>query len=200
MPILRVTKNGTPLSTIGSDDVWAFSASLYMDIWGPEVSSLDISGGSKRRPNGESDFLFWEMSHELKKQDRLNFSFEKGAKSSPPGTLFNPDAPPQKNDKINIDFPKEESDLKDLESYPAANADIAWSFSVNGAPSIKVKPDTDRQHLTMHLIWNEDNHPETLTVSLAKKSLREIMDDLDGEVIFSEAVPVGSTFDIVIGN
>ncbi|RJX34106.1 MAG: hypothetical protein C4516_00140 [Oxalobacter sp.] len=171
-----------------------------MDVWGPEVSSLDISGGSKRRPSGESDFLFWEISHELKKQDRLSFHFEAGSKSSPQGTRFNPDAPPQKEVKLDPNFPTTETNPKDLEAYPAINTDIVWSLSLNGAPSVKVKPDTERQHLMLQMIWNEDNHPETLSLSLFKKSLREIMDDSDGEVIFSEAIPVGSAIDMIIGD
>jgi hypothetical protein len=198
MPILRVMKNGKHLCTIGSEDVWAFSASLYMDVWGPAASSLDISGGSKRRPGGESDFLIWEMSHEISKQDKLSFSFEAGTASSPKGIRFNPDAPPQESAKMEMSFPPTDNELTDLESHPAHNNEIAWTFSVNGAPGIKTQPDTTRQNLTLHMIWNEDKHPEKLTVILAKKSVREIMNDSEGEVIFEDATPVGSTFDIIV--
>jgi hypothetical protein len=50
-------KNEKYLCTVGSDDVWMFSTGVWSDIWGPEVSSLNVSGGGKRRPDGKSDFL-----------------------------------------------------------------------------------------------------------------------------------------------
>ena len=58
---------------------------------------LDVSGGSKLRPDGGHDFLIWAMPHELATGDLIEFSFEEGANSDPKGTVFNAEslsAPP----------------------------------------------------------------------------------------------------------
>ena len=200
MPVLKVMKNGKHLCSIGSDDVWAFSASMSMDIWGPEIATLDISGGSKRNEKGESDFLIWEISHELAKQDQLSFSFENGTTSSPKGKPFTPESKPQATAEADLDFQADDKELKEMEAQSAVNVDVAWSLSTNGRSSTKVKPDPDRQHIMLHMIWNEDSHPEAMTVNVAKKSLREIMDHNDGEIILSEALPIGSQLQLTIEN
>jgi hypothetical protein len=198
MPILRVTKNGQPLCTVGSNDVWMFSASVWADIWGPEISTLDVSGGGKRRPDGESDFLIWEMPHELKKSDRVAFFFEEGEESSPQGSVFDPTDFPPEEPKIDISFPPTPEDIIKLEARPAENIGVAWNFCVSGAASIKVAPDSIRQHLSLQLLWNEDR-PQSLRVNLSKSSLREITSRAGGEKLFLKYLPLGSSFEIEVG-
>ena len=198
MPVLRVMKNGNHLYTVGSDDVWMFSASVWGDIWGPEVSFLDVSGGSKRRPDGESDFLIWEMLHELTKLDRITFFFEEGSESSPKGKKFDPDACPPEEPKIEMSFPPTDEDLTKLEARPALNSGLSWSFSVNAAQSIEVAPDIARQHVGLHLLWNEQR-PERLRVNLSKSSLREISSRTEGEEVFLQYVPVGTRLEVAVG-
>jgi hypothetical protein len=198
MPVLRVMKNGKHLCTVGSDDVWMFSASVWGEIWGPEVSFLDVSGGSKRRADGESDFLIWEMPHELTKLDRVTFYFEEGTTSAPTGTKFDPEAYPPEEPKIEMSFPPTEEDITKLEARPHLNGGLSWSFSVNGGQSIDVAPDVSQQHVGLHLLWNEDQ-PERLRVSLSKKSLREIVSRSDGEELFRGHVSLGSNIEIGVG-
>lgn len=198
MPILRVTKNGIPLCTVGSDDVWMFSASVWGELWGPEVSFLDVSGGSKRRENGESDFLIWEMPHELVKGDRIEFFFDEGSFSSPKGQLFDPSAETPEPPKMDISFPPTAEDIVKLESRPPLNEGLTWQFIINQAPAITVAPNNVRQHVGLHVLWNEDQ-PQRLRVNLSKSSLREIVGRTDGEELFLQYVPVGSSFAIAVG-
>jgi len=198
MPVLRVMKNGKHLCTVGSDDVWSFTASLWGEIWGPEVSSLDVSGGSKCNRNEESDFLIWEMPHELTRLDRITFYFEEGSESLPKGKKFDPDAYPPEEPKIEMSFPPTDEDLTKLESRPALNAGLSWSFSANGAQSIEVAPDIARQYVHLHLLWDE-NRPDRLRVNLSKTSLREIASRSGGEEIFLEYLLLGGTIEIAVG-
>ncbi len=191
-------KNGKHLCTVGSDDVWMFSASVWGEIWGPEASFLDVSGGSKRRPDGESDFLIWEMPHELTKLDRITFYFEEGSASTPKGTKFDPDAYPPEEPKVEMSFPPTEEDLAKLEARPPLNSGLSWSFSVNGGQSINVAPDIAQQHVGLHLLWNEDR-PERLRVNLSKTSLREIVSRSGGEKLFLGHVSLGSSIEIGVG-
>jgi len=191
-------KNGKLLCTVGSDDVWMFSASVWGEIWGPEVSFLDVSGGSKRRPDGESDFLIWEMPHELIRLDRITFFFEEGSQSSPKGNKFDPDALPPEEPKIEMSFPPTEEDIKRLEARPALNHGLSWSFSVNGGQSIEVAPNGAQQHVGLQLLWNEDR-PDRLRVRLSKKSLREIVSRSGGEELFLENLSLGSSIEIAVG-
>ena len=167
MPVLRVTKNGHHLCTVGADDVWTFSASVWGDLWGPEVSYLDVSGGGKRRPDGDSDFLIWEMPLELVKGDRVAFFFEEGTTSFPKGTLFDPSAEPVETPKIEMSFPPTEEDLTKLESRPPLNADLTLAFSINQAPAIVVAPDGTRQHVKFHVLWNEER-PQRIRVEIGR--------------------------------
>jgi len=88
MPQLRVVKNGQPFCVVGSDDVWMFSASLWTDLWGPEASMLDVSGGSMPRADGSHDFLIWAMPDELVRGDSIDIYFEPGTQSNPKGAIF----------------------------------------------------------------------------------------------------------------
>jgi hypothetical protein len=198
MPVLRVLKNGTHLCTVGSDDVWMFSASVWGALWGPEASSLDISGGGKRKDNGESDFLIWEMPHELVKGDRIAFFFNDGSESTPKGKLFDPSAVEPEQPKIDISIPPTDEDVVKLESRPSLNADLTWSVTINQAPATLVAPDSIRQHVGLHALWNEDR-PQRLRVKLSRSSLREIVGRTGGEELFLEYIPLGSSFEVAVG-
>lgn len=191
-------KNGKHLCTVGSDDVWMFSASMWGEIWGPEVSYLDVSGGGKRSPDGESDFLIWETLHELTKFDRLAFFFDEGEESSPKGNKFDLEAFPPEEPKIQMAFPPTDEDITKLESRPVLNSGLTWSLSVNGAKNIDLAPDIARQHVRLSLLWSEDR-PHRLRVNFSKTSLREIVSRSGGEEVFLEYIPLGSTLEIAVG-
>lgn len=175
-----------------------FSASVWGEVWGPEVSFLDVSGGSKRSADGESDFLIWEMLRELTKLDRITFYFEEGTTSAPTGTKFDTEAYPPEEPKIEISYPPPEEDITRLEARPHLNSGLLWSFSVNGGQSIDVAPDVVQQHVRLHLLWNEDR-PERLRVSLTKTSLRETVSRSEGKELFSGHVSLGSNIAIEVG-
>jgi hypothetical protein len=142
MPILRVTKNGAHICTVGSNDVWMFSASVWAELWGPEASTLDVSGGGKRRPDGSSDFLIWEMPHTLAAGDRVCLSFEEGEISRPDGELFDPPAETLEQTEGEISFPPTAEEMEKLESRPHVNAELVWRVSINDAHSFSVVPDS----------------------------------------------------------
>jgi hypothetical protein len=198
MPVLRVTKNGVHLCTVGSEDVWMFSASVWGELWGPEVSMLDVSGGGKRRSDGTSDFFVWEMPHELLKGDRIAFSFEEGTTSDPKGKLFDPSGEPLEEPNIDMSFPPTADDIKKLESRQPLNEGLTWSLSINHAPPVYVAPDGERQHVGLHILWNEER-PHRMRISLSKSSLREIVDRTGGEELFLEYVPLESAVEINVG-
>lgn len=196
MPVLSVTKNGEQLCVVGSDDVWMFSASVSADIWGPEGSALTVTGGSKRRQNGETDFLIWEMQHELKVGDRIAFSFEEGAVSLPKGNKIEDPRPEKK--KIDFFGPVPEGEIIRLESRPALNTRCSWRFKIAGGAELTVAPDATRQQIGLHLLWNEER-PQRMRVNLSKSSLREITSRTGGEEVFLEYVPLGTRFEIAVG-
>jgi len=198
MPMLLVSKNNKQLCAVGSDDVWSFSASVWGDIWGPENSSLTVTG-SALSPDGRlGKFIIWELSHELKPSDRIGFSFEEGSASSP----IKPDSEvvdePRGEKKINFFAPIAEEELKKLESRPTLNTSCRWKFSIVGKDSISLAPDQTRQHISLHLLWN-DRRPERLRVNLSKSSLREISSRSGGEEVFLEYVQLGSQFEVAVG-
>jgi hypothetical protein len=174
-----------------------FSASVWGDVWGPEASNLDVSGGSNMRSDGKFDFLIWEMPHELKTRDRMAFFFEEGSKSSRPGTIFESEATTA-TETSKMPSHALEEELAEMESRPTFNAALTWIFSVNGGPSIRVSPDHSRQHIGLHTVWNKDR-PERLRINLSKSSLREIADRGEGEQLFLEYVPLGTAFELAIG-
>jgi hypothetical protein len=198
MPALFVSKNGFQLCTVGSDDVWMFSASVWGELWGPEVSMLDVSGGGKRRPNGTGDFLIWEMPHELTRGDRIALRFEEGAVSNPKGKLFDPSAESVERPKVDMSFAPTADEIAKLASRPPLNTGLKWSVSINHAPAISAAPDAERQHIALHVLWNEER-PHRMRVSLSKSSLREIFDRTTGEKLFLEYVPLGSSVEISVG-
>jgi hypothetical protein len=174
-----------------------FSASVWGDVWGPEVSLFDVSGGGKRGEDGESDFLVWELPHELAKGDRLVFCFEEGHISLPKGKLFEPPAKAPEQ-TLEASFPPTAEDIANLEARPSINSDLNWTFKINQAPPISVAPDSARQHVSLKMSWNEAR-PQRLRVNLTKSSLREIVDRTVGEELFVEYVPLGTSFEIAVG-
>lgn len=199
MPILRVTKNGKQLCVAGSDKVWSFSAFVWSDIWGPESSALTVTG-SALTPDGEAgEFFVWELSHELKPSDRIGFSFEEGSVSTPvkkDNEVF--DEPSGSEEKIDFFSPIAEDELTKMESRPTLNTGSRWQFSIAGKDSLTLAPDKTRQHISLHLLWN-DRHPERLRVNLSKSSLREISARSGGEEVFLEYVQIGSRFEVAVG-
>ena len=192
MPSLRVTKNGDVLCVAGSADAWTFTAAVYADIWGPERSTLTVTG-SARSDLGTSDFLVWELGHELKTGDRLEFSFVADAASSP-----RDDSPIEEpsEDEANQDFfaPIPEDELRKLERRAIANAACQWRINFEGIEASSVAPDFQRQHCSLHMTW-ASHRVDQLRVSLSKSSLREISFRSGGEELFLEYVP----FDYKLG-
>jgi|SRR5882672_1363122 len=199
MPVLRVTKNDKQLCVVGSDDVWSFSASVSGDIWGPESSALTVTGSAPSPDGGAGEFLVWELSHELRPSDRVGFSFEEGSTSTPikkDNEVF--DVPPGSEEKIDFSAPIAEDELEKLESRPTLNTSCRWKFSIVGRDSLSLAPDQARQHISLHLLWN-DRRPERLRVNLSKSSLREISSRSGGEEVFLEYVQLGSQFEVAVG-
>ena len=196
MPILRVTKNGAPLCTVGSADVWMFSASVNADIWGPERSALTVTGGGKRQSDGSSEFLIWEMSHELLGGDHLAFSFEDGATSSPKGAIMECEPTPE-DEKANFIGPVLEEEILRMESRPRSNTSCAWRFAVQGEPEILASPDETRESLNLHILWNE-MRSHRMRVNLSKSSFREITSKTGGEELFLSYVEVGARIEVAV--
>ena len=172
------------------------SAGLWGNIWGPEISMLDVHGSGKLRTDGSSEFLIWELPHELKVGDRVGIYFEGGSASSPKGRSF--EADPSENERRDFSIPPAEAQLRQLEARPTQNAALVWAFSLNGGSQMQVRPDPTRQHLSLHLLWN-DHHPDRLRVNLSKTSVREIAGRAGGEEVFVDYVPVGSRIEVTIG-
>lgn len=199
MPQLRVLRNGQSFCVVGSRDVWMFSASVWADVWGPEASTLDVSGGSKRRADETSDFLTWAMPHELSRGDAIDILFEPGVESNPKGTPFKPE--PKSTPDAGAQFspwPPSDAELSEWEARPTINSSLSWSLVLNGAPPVHVAPERSRQHIGMHILCDEER-PERLRVNLSKRSIREICARENGEELLLEYVPMGSHVQLAIG-
>ena len=177
--------------------MWSFTASLHSDVWGPERSELTVTGGAKRQPDDSSEFLIWEMAHELQSGDRIAFSFEEGATSSPQGTVFVNKTSPE-SEKINFFGPVPEEEMERLENKPMLNLKCSWRFILNqGEPEISAAVDETRQSLSLHILWNE-MRPELMRVSLSKSSLREITDRIGGKELFLRYVELGASVEVTV--
>lgn len=200
MPLLRITKNGTPLCTVGSADVWMFSATVSADIWGPARSELTVTGSGKRRPDGSSDFLIWEMAHELHKGDHVVFSFEEGSESSPEGSLLDDDDDDDDDSPEDqpIDLVASEEEISNLEARSKLNLDCRWRFLAPGEQEIFVAPNDERQNLSLSLLWNE-MRPHRMYASLSQSSLREIMNRSEGEEIFFRYLEQAACIELTVG-
>jgi hypothetical protein len=198
MPRLRVHKNGEHLCSVGSDDVWMFSASIWAAIFGPEASMLDVTGSAKPTNDGTSEFLIWECPHELAVGDSIALFFEKANTSSPRKVTSNDGDDSPETPKFDWSDPPTEAQIHALESQEMLNEATKWSIELDGTPRFEIRPDTSRQHLSLHLLWN-DNHPERIRISLSRKSLREIVDRIDGEELLLEYLRIGSSINVAIG-
>jgi hypothetical protein len=195
MPSLRVTKNGKVLCVAGSDDAWTFTAAVYADIWGPERSTLTVTG-SARSEAVASEFLVWELDHQLKTGDMLEFSFLVDAASSPRenSPIEEPGA-----DEAFQDFfaPIPEDELQKLEDRAIANDTCQWQFKVHGRPALIVAPDHQRQYCSLHITWG-GHRVDQLRVSLSNASLREISSQGGGAELFLEHVSFNSSVGLEI--
>ncbi len=199
MPRLRVTKNGERLCTVGSDDVWMFSAGVSVELWGPDASALNVSGGSKRRSDGTHDFLIWALPHDLVRGDVIDIYFEDGAESDPPGRVCETELEEPLDDEAQFkSWPPSEAALLEWEARPALNESLRWRFLLNDEVPQFIGPDAQRQHVGLHTLWNEER-PDRLRVSLSKSSLREICSRTGGEELRLAYVPVGSHVQVAVG-
>jgi len=197
MPVLRISKNGHPLCTVGSDDVWMISASIGGDIWGSELSELTVTGGRRSHDGEQSKLLIWQFGHELVSGDRVAFSFEEGSVSSPEGEEFvagHPDDQPQQD----YFAPWSEAELAHEESRPRLDAPCKWQFSLDGEDVLNIAPDAKRQSLHLLASWTEYDAPQ-LRISLSKSSLREISSRSGGEKLLLRYVEIGTRFELAIG-
>jgi hypothetical protein len=197
MPQLRITKNGLPLCTVGSNDVWMFSASMYGDIWSEERSELTVTGGGKRTAGGESKFLIWEMSHALRDGDHIAFFFEEGHTSTPTSEPFE-DQPDSDDERPNFFGPMAESEILKLEGRTVLNPHCAWKFLYAENPELIAAVDSHRQNISLHLMWNEDR-PQRMRVNLSKSSLREIVARSGGEELFLQYGDLGTRVEVIVG-
>ena len=199
MPRLRILKNTEPFCVVGSNDVWMFTASVWTDLWGPDSSTLDVTGGSKRRSDGSHDFLIWTLPAELACGDTIDMFFEAGAESTPKGEIFKPDLAEEAKDGARFkSWSPTEAELLEWESRPAANQSLLWKIVLNGGSTLRIGPDIHRQHVGLHTLWNEER-PERWRVSLSRSSLREICSRSGGEELLLEYVALGSHVRIVVG-
>jgi len=197
MPVLRVSKNGSLLCTVGSDDVWMISAAISGDIWGPELSQLVVTGGPRPHDGRQTKLLIWHLSHELVAGDRVAFSFEEGSVSSPKGEEYASGGP---DDQPQTDFfaPWSEAKLARRESRPTLAAPCKWRFSLDGEHILTVAPDAARQNLNFLALWSDDS-ASRLRISLSKSSLREISNRSGGEKMLLQYVQTGMRFELAVG-
>lgn len=195
MPVLRITKNDVHLCTAGSDDVWMFSADVHADIWGPARSELTVTGGRKRRPDGSSDLLIWEMAHELREGDRVVFLFEEGSASSPAGSVLDDETSSEEQDD---DLLASGEEILSLAARPQMNLDCRWRFFAPGEQEIPVAPDEDRQNVYLHILWNE-MRPHRMRASLSQTSLVEIASRSGGKEIFLRYFEHSMRIELTIG-
>ncbi len=197
MPSLRVDRNGQHLCTAGSNEVWMFSAGVWADVFGPEASMLNVTGSSN--PEGEegSDFLIWECPLALSRGDSIEMSFEGANASLPLPTPFR-DEPDQEEEPAALPWsnPPTEEEIAAFESRPAQNIGTEWTVTI-GDRKFHLAPDVSRQHVSLYLLWR-NRHPEHIRVSLCRKSLREVIDRLDGEEFFADELPIGTRLAVAI--
>jgi hypothetical protein len=197
MPALRVTKNNAHLCTVGSSGLFMISAGVWGDVWSPEVSHLDVTGGTEEG-DGPPEFLIWELLHELKIGDRLRFDFRDGTESSRPPEISRDEPQQDPTSSQEQTWPPSETEVTDLEARPLLNPGLFWRFSMNQNAETIVRPEHGRQHLSFGLLWN-NRRPERIRVSLRSTSLREVIVRDGGREYVADYVPLGSYFELEIG-
>jgi hypothetical protein len=195
MPSLKIIRNAKHLCTVGSDDVWMFSARIWIDIWGPEISTFDVSGGSMRGPNGESELLTWGLPDQLMRSDALSLFFEEQTKSLPNGKVFDPSDLPNEIPTIELSCPPTDDQLRKLESRAHDNLGASLDISIDGRQKYLLTPDQARQYGSISIMWDE-HRPDRMRISISKSSLREISNRQQGEEILCGYFPLGTQLDI----
>ena len=196
MPSLRIQRNGEHLCTAGSDDVRAFSANVWGDVFGPEAAVLDVTGGTRAVADTPGDFLVWECPVALARGDLLEMFFEAASESRPLPLVFCDNAANSGEPKSLRPGPPTEREMASLEARERRNDGILFSVRI-GDVSVEVAPDTSRQHVGLRVSWRE-RRPDSILVSLSRKSLREIVARADGEVVYKAELPVGSNLAVAI--
>ena len=110
------------------------------DIWGPEISTLDVSGGSMRGPNGESELLTWGLPDQLMRSDALSLFFEEQTKSLPNGKVFDPSDLPNEIPTIELSCPPTDDQLRKLESRAHDNLAQVWTYLSTAARNTCLPP------------------------------------------------------------
>jgi hypothetical protein len=200
VPVLEISRNGGPLCSVGSRDMWMFSGNVWADIWGPERSRLDVSGSSKAPPGGRSAFLIWHMPLALDAGDEITFALVPGENSSPRGKVLDPaaDEDDTGDEPLALDAGLSAARIKKITARPADNQSVRWTVALRGGAPITVTPDVTRSCAALSFMWSEFS-PEGVRVSLAKSSLQEIHARTPGEEMLQDALAVGDALRLSIG-
>ena len=196
MPSLRVHRNSEHLCTAGSDDVWTFSASVWGDVFGPEAAMVAVTGNALPSADTPGKFLIWECPVALARGDVIEMFFDAASMSYPLPIALRDDAGSSSEAKSPWSSRPTEREIASLESREAGNAGIHFSVRI-GDFTAEVVPDTSRQHVSLHILWQE-RRPEYIRAALSMTSLREITARLDGEQLFSGELPFGSNLSFAI--
>lgn len=197
MPSLLIEKNDKHFCTAGSNGLLMISVRVWGDLWSKEASNFDITGGAEEQ-DGKTEFLIWDLQHELKNGDRLRFSFQEGDASSRPPEVFRDKFERKDLPTTDPTWPPPEEEIAKFEARPLLNRDLAWRFSMNEAAPKVIRPEAGRQQLSFGLLWN-NRRPERIRVSLHSTSLREALARVNGFDYVTEYVPLGSRFELHIG-
>jgi hypothetical protein len=174
-----------------------FSASVWVDSFGPEASNLDVTGSSGKAADEQHEFLIWECPLSLSIGDVIEMVFEPASVSNPRPEVFHREEPPSEPPRFPWSNPPTDGEVAALESRDMPNLGTRWNVAVDGR-TFELRPDGLRQHVSLMLLWRE-HRPDTIWVRLSRKSLREIVARVDGEELFAEELPFGSRFAVSIG-
>lgn len=193
MPSLRINRNTEYLCSIGSDELWVFTASIRATLWGPERASMDVHGSSRPKEDGRSEFRIWHMPLDLQAGDTVTFNFVDDGSSWPAGEVF----VAEPDEAMNSMFPLQEEHISRQEQQAPANRGAALGVQINDGEAIRVMPDEGGQCVSLICTW-VDHRPGSLRVSLTKNSLRGICAREDGERLLQEQLGVGDAIHIVV--
>lgn len=193
MPSLRISKNAEYLCSVGSDELWLFTASIRATLWGPERASMDVHGSSRPKDDGSREFRTWHMPLHLQAGDAVTFSFVDDGNSWPAGEVFVAE-PDEAMDSM---FPPQEEHISRQEQRAPANRGAALCVQLNDREAIRVLPDEGGQCVSLSCTW-VDHRPGSLRVSLTRNSLRGMCAREDGERLLQEQLGVGDAIHIVV--